>query len=51
MNELDYAVIAVYLLGMVYLGFRFRGNRDEADYFLGGKRFGWFAVGLSVMAT
>ena len=51
MNALDYALVALYLLGMLYLGYRYRAHSDDRDYFLGGNQFGWFATGLSVMAT
>ena len=51
MNALDYTIVAGYLLGMLYLGYYFRRNADATDFFLGNKSFGWFAAGLSVMAT
>ena len=51
MNGLDYAVVAVYVTFFLLLGFRFKGQDSKADYFLGGKSFGWFPLGLSVMAT
>ncbi len=51
MNTLDYAIIAIYALGMLGLGYWFKEQKDGKDYFLGGKSFGWFALGLSIMAT
>lgn len=51
MNTLDYIIIAVYGLGMLGLGYLFKEQKDGKDYFLGGKSFGWFSLGLSIMAT
>lgn len=43
---------------LVYLGFvsglalwSMRGQRDNEDYFVGGRRMNWFAVGVSMFAT
>src|SRR3989442_9858719 len=36
---------------MIWLGMRFKKNRAGTDYFLGGRRFGWFALCMSTMAT
>lgn len=51
MNTLDYVIVAVYALGLLGLGYAFKEQKGSKDYFLGGKSFGWFALGLSVMAT
>jgi solute:Na+ symporter, SSS family len=52
MARLDWAVLAVYLLGIVAFGLLAgRGNRRIDDFFLAGRRMRWWAVGLSVMAT
>ena len=51
MTLTDYVVIAVYLVGMLGLGVYFRDNDSEEDYFLGKGGFGWFSIGLSVLAT
>lgn len=51
MNVLDYIIIAGYALGMLSLGYIFKGQKDGKDYFLGNKSFGWFSLGLSIMAT
>ncbi|MCB0638241.1 MAG: sodium:solute symporter [Lewinella sp.] len=51
MNWLDYLIIAVYAAGMLGLGYLFKSQKDGQDYFLGGKSLGWFALGLSIMAT
>lgn len=52
MNNFDWSIIIVYMLGMiglsVYLG---RGQSSQADYYLGGRDLPWWAVGISTMAT
>ncbi|MEM8910094.1 MAG: sodium/solute symporter, partial [Bacteroidota bacterium] len=51
MNYIDYIVIALYILGFLYLGKRFQDNENAKDYFLGGKSFGWLPLALSTAAT
>ncbi|MBO6577205.1 MAG: sodium:solute symporter [Rhodothermales bacterium] len=52
MTGIDYAVIAVYLLGVAALGIRMSGRQASAtDYFLGGRDLPWWAVSFSVVAT
>lgn len=51
MNTWDYLIIAIYAIGMLSLGYIFKEQKDGKDYFLGGRSFGWFALGLSIMAT
>jgi solute carrier family 5 (sodium-dependent multivitamin transporter), member 6 len=51
MNTLDYAIVAIYALAFLSLGYIFKNQRDGQDYFLGGKSFGWLPLGLSIMAT
>jgi SSS family solute:Na+ symporter len=52
MTLLDWSIIITYLLAMialsVYLG---RGQSSQEDYFVGGRKLPWWAVGLSTMAT
>jgi SSS family solute:Na+ symporter len=52
MNSLDWFIIFIYLCAMiglsVYLG---RSQLNEEDYFVGGRKLSWWAVGLSTMAT
>lgn len=48
----DSLMIAVYLCGMVGMGLYFvRRRRNTADYFRGGNRLPWWAVGMSLFAT
>lgn len=51
MNLLDYAIVAIYLIGFIFLGFFFKKNESSKDYFLGGNSLGWFPLSLSTMAT
>lgn len=51
MNALDYTVVALYLGGLLFFGYRLRHQASEGDYFLGGRSIGWFPLTLSTMAT
>lgn len=51
MNVLDYLIITLYLLGLLYLGFFLKDQSDKGDYFLGGRSIGWKPLSLSIMAT
>ncbi|WP_026376307.1 sodium:solute symporter family transporter [Aestuariibacter salexigens] len=51
MSALDYVIISIYLLGLLAMGFQFRRNAKQNDYFLGGRTLGWKPLALSVMAT
>src|SRR5690606_17832649 len=49
---LDYAVLAAYLLPLLWIGHRFsRDNSTRDDFFLGGRRVPWWAAGLSIYGT
>jgi len=52
MSALDWSIVGVYLAGMigmaVYLG---RSQKNNEDYYLGGRDMKWWAIGLSTMAT
>ena len=49
---IDYVVVVVYIAGIAWLGASFGKDQDSTeDYFLGGRRVPWWAIGLSVMAT
>jgi SSS family solute:Na+ symporter len=48
----DWLVIVLYLFGMIGLSvFLGRGQSSEEDYYLGGRKLPWWAVGISTMAT
>lgn len=51
MTWLDYLVIAVYLLGFLYLGYRLQSHDSGEQFFLGDRSFGWFVLALSAAAT
>ncbi|MGH8186752.1 MAG: sodium:solute symporter family transporter, partial [Steroidobacteraceae bacterium] len=52
MHPLDWTIIAVYLVWIVWDGLRLTKRSHELEgYFLGGRSLPWWAVGLSVMAT
>ncbi|HLA85794.1 MAG TPA: sodium/solute symporter [Thermoguttaceae bacterium] len=48
----DYLVLGVYLAGIVLLGAWFARRQSSTDeYFLGGRRFHWFPVAVSMFAS
>ena len=52
MRLLDWAVVAAYLIWIVYDGLARTKRADEVEgYFLANRSLPWWAVGLSVMAT
>lgn len=49
---LDYGVIILYIVFIFGLGaFLARFNRSTKDFFIGGQRFGWWVIALSLVAT
>jgi SSS family transporter len=49
---LDYAIVAVYLVGVTVIGILIAGKqRTSKDYFLGGKEMSWWSVGFSIVAS
>ena len=51
MNWLDYAIVLLYIVFFLGMGYFFKDNKDSKDYFLGGRSMGWFPLSLSTMAT
>src|SRR5918993_156617 len=52
MSAIDWTIIGVYLIWIVWDGIRLSKNTDKLEgYFLASKSLPWWAVGLSVMAT
>ena len=48
----DHVVLVAYLGAMMFLGWRLsRGQKTGEEYFLGGRRLPWFAVGISIIAS
>ena len=51
-SSIDWAVIFVYLIGIIALGVWLgRGQKTTRDYFLGGRELPWWAVAFSIVAT
>ncbi len=52
MTAFDWSIIAIYFAGIiglsVYLG---RNQRNQADYYVGGRSLPWWAIAVSTMAT
>lgn len=52
MNWLDWTIIIGYMAGLIllsiYLG---KGQENQEDYYVGGRKLPWWAVGISTMAT
>ena len=50
---LNWIVLILYLLSMVYLGYYFmkRASNSTEDFFKGGGRIPWWAAGISIFAT
>jgi Na+/proline symporter len=52
MRRLDWAVLTIYIVWIVYDGLRRSKGTDKVEgYFLANRSLPWWAVGLSVMAT
>jgi len=52
MHPLDWSIVAVYLIYVIWHGLKLSRNPgDTTGFFLGGRNLPWWAVGLSVMAT
>src|SRR6267378_5749518 len=51
-NAGDWAIIIVYLLGIIGLGIWFgKDQHNTRDYFLGSKTIPWWGIGLSIVAA
>jgi len=49
---INWAVIAIYIIGMLYIGYFFMGRTKLTnDYFKGGNRVPWWVAGFSIFAT
>ena len=52
LSWIDWTVFCGYLAVVFLLGLCFmRGQRDSEDYFVGGRKMNWWAVGVSLFAT
>ncbi len=52
-SNIDLLVILVYLIASLGIGLYAsrRSDRNTEEYFLGGRNFGWFAIGFTLFAT
>ena len=51
-GTLNYAILAVYLLGMIGVGLFFARKQESAEmFFLGGRKLPWLAVAMSMYAS
>jgi SSS family solute:Na+ symporter len=51
-QPVDYAIVFVYLLGMLLVGWWLSRRQETVeDFFVGGRRMPWLATGLSMIAT
>lgn len=49
---LDHSVVALYMVGMVWMGFYFsKREKGAGDFFRGGNRVPWWVSGMSLFAT
>ena len=49
---LNWMIVAAYMLGNLYLGYKMSGRiRSAEQYYIGDKSAPWWAIGISVMAT
>ena len=52
LHRVDYLVVALYMAVVLIMGLALaKRQRSSDDYFLGGRRMPWFAVGLSMVAS
>lgn len=51
MNTLDYAIVAIYIIGLLSMGFLLRNQHSKNEYFLGARSLDWKPLSLSIMAT
>jgi SSS family solute:Na+ symporter len=51
-STIDLIIVVVYAIVVIILGLRYAKKKESAeDYFLGGRRFTWTLVGLSLFAS
>jgi Na+/proline symporter len=51
-NGIDWTIIVLYLVGMIALSIALgRRQMSDEDYYVGGRRLSWWAIGISTMAT
>lgn len=51
LNTIDYVIIVVYLVGIVWYGIKKGKQESSEDYFLAGRNMAWPIVGISLFAA
>lgn len=52
MHAIDWLVVGIYAAALIALSYYLsKGQNNTKDYYLAGKSFKWWQVGLSTMAT
>lgn len=52
LNFWDYLIFVLYFSALIFMSWRFsKGQKDETDYFVGGRSMPWWAIGISTAAT
>ncbi|PKL81867.1 MAG: sodium:proline symporter, partial [Ignavibacteriae bacterium HGW-Ignavibacteriae-3] len=51
-SQLDWIVLVIYMIAMLLFGTYFaKYNKDTSDFFFGGRRFSWWIIAMSIVAT
>lgn len=51
-SQLDWIVLIIYMVAMLLFGSYFaKYNKDTSDFFFGGRRFTWWLIAMSIVAT
>lgn len=51
-SQLDWIVLVIYMVAMLLFGTYFaKYNNDTNDFFFGGRRFAWWLIAMSIVAT
>lgn len=51
-TQLDWIVLVIYMIAMLLFGTYFaKYNKDTNDFFFGGRRFTWWIIAMSIVAT
>ncbi len=51
-TQLDWIVLVIYMIAMLLFGTYFaKYNNDTNDFFFGGRRFSWWIIAMSIVAT
>ena len=52
LSVIDLLIVIVYLIGITIFGYRLgKFIKSDSDYFLGGKKLPWWAIGMSMVVS